>query len=478
MSRFNNLRAHFTSPSPLENRPELPVPRRQPVSPASALKPAAVPRVNPDWVADENNAIRKLGFWFALGFIFIRLSMIHEILTFGIGINLYLPYVLGVPAILLVLASGGVVRTFRSTPSILLAGFMVWLLLIAPFSVWRGGTFELLSDSFKTEFSMLFMVAGLVMTWRELQLVASCLALCTAINVLAAVKYGITSEGRYSLSFGTLQNPNDMATHMLLVAPFALLVLLNLRGLSIKRIACVGALMGTLIIVVKSGSRSAIVTIVVMLIMVFFKARGGQRLLIASSTMLACILTVAVAPDIVFKRFRSIVEFTPDMMESEEMMGAIGSSEARMNLLKYSLIATLKHPITGVGPGQFAIYEADVAKDAGRRGAWHATHNSYTEVSSEAGVPAFLFFAGSILSSLFLLNRIHRRAFRNPAFLPIRNFAFCLMLSLTGFASSIFFASLAYRYYLSVLVGLTVSFAVFAHTHMNAQKQPPVKQTA
>jgi hypothetical protein len=71
-----------------------------------------------------------------------------------------------------------------------------------------------------------------------------------------------------------------------------------------------------------------------------------------------------------------------------------------------------------------------------------------------------------IISSFFVLNRIYWRAFRDPAFSSICNYAFCLMLSLTGFASSIFFAPMAYRYYLSVLVGLTVSFAVFAHTHM------------
>lgn len=406
--------------------------------------------------------------------------MFHEILTFGMGINLFLPYVLGIPAILLVLTSGGVVRTFRAKPAILLAAFMVWLLLVSPFSSWKGGTVELLTDSFKTEFSMLFMVAGLVMTWRELQWVASCIALCAGINVLAAMKYGVTwGEGaRFSLTFGTLQNPNDMATHMLLVAPFALLVLLNLRGLNLKSLACVAALIGTLIIVVKTGSRSALLTIVVMVIFIFVKARGGQRLLIAGSTMLACFLTVVVAPDMLYKRFLSIVEFTPDMMDSDEMAGALGSSEARKSLLKQSLWATLKHPITGVGPGQFATYEADVAKIAGRRSGWQVTHNSYTEVSSEAGIPAFLFFTGSILSSLFLLNRIYRRAFEDPSFLPIRNFAFCLMLSMTGFASSIFFASMAYRYYLSVLVGLTVSFAVFAHTHMNAHKHSAVKQTA
>ena len=70
--------------------------------------------------------------------------------------------------------------------------------------------------------------------------------------------------------------------------------------------------------------------------------------------------------------------------------------QARLALLKASWTATLEHPFLGVGPGIFMDYQANSARGSGERGMWHVTHNAYTQVSSECGLPALVFYLGAL----------------------------------------------------------------------------------
>lgn len=141
-------------------------------------------------------------------------------------------------------------------------------------------------------------------------------------------------------------------------------------------------------------------------------------------------------------------------MDDEQLVEARGSSEARKNLLKASIKITIQNPLVGVGPGQFAVAENDDQKRLGRtRGAWQVTHNSYTEVSSETGIPGLLLFAGSFFLSAS--SRCAGLSLRASLYPEVRRFATCLMLSIAAFAVCITFASLAYRFYLPTLIGLT-----------------------
>src|SRR6185437_3589419 len=62
--------------------------------------------------------------------------------------------------------------------------------------------------------------------------------------------------------------------------------------------------------------------------------------------------------------------------------GDHGSMDARRDLLMESIRVTLQHPIFGVGPGNFQAYTKS----------WHVTHNTYTELSSETGIPGLALF--------------------------------------------------------------------------------------
>src|SRR5262249_55754756 len=87
-----------------------------------------------------NSQIHRVAFYFALIFVFSRFSLIHETLSYLVGIDLHLVTLIGAPTMVLMVISGAIPRTLRSRPALFWVGFALWLVLAVPFSSWRGGS--------------------------------------------------------------------------------------------------------------------------------------------------------------------------------------------------------------------------------------------------------------------------------------------------------------------------------------------------
>src|SRR5437868_3073105 len=90
------------------------------------------------WDQTRVKPLRRVGFYMGLVFIFLRVSFLHEIITYYSHVNLYLLWLFGLPAMLAVAFTGGFGRTFSSPRSWWWLAFTVWLLLGLPFSYWRS----------------------------------------------------------------------------------------------------------------------------------------------------------------------------------------------------------------------------------------------------------------------------------------------------------------------------------------------------
>ena len=463
MSRFANLKALQTPAAPVKA-----IPSSKPVSPPVMVVTPSGSGVDQSWNADEANSFRRLGVFLLLAYAFVRFSFLSEIANHITGYRPFLVQALGLPAAVFMLISGGLRRSFRARPAFYMVGLMFWLLLAIPFSFWRGGSVQLLLPAFETEFSMLFLVAGLLLTLREVNRFLSVLALAGTLVILASFYYGSEDFGRFGFSFGTLQNANDYATHLLLVLPFLVLVALNSSSSFIRFGAAVLALLGTYL-VLKTGSRGGLLALVAMLGFFFLKTTMVRRAAIVATVVVMGLILLFALPRTTMQRYLMLVDSSVEQEAASnlDLERAVGSSAARKDLLSNSLTLTAQHPLFGVGPGMFAASDADRAKAQGKQGMWLLTHNSYTEVASESGVPGFLLFVGALVSAYLLVRSVYIRAKVNPRFVAIRNAAFCIMLAILGFSICIFFAAMSYRYYLPSLVGLAVAFTVSARHEMN-----------
>ena len=453
-----------------QNQPGAPA---RPVAAASVLSPpvpapftGATPRFQLQRV-DPGNAIQRAALWFAIIFVFVRFSFLHELIAISFGVRSYLLPVFEYPAVVGLLVSGGVLRAVRNSPGRYFSAFAIWLILATPSSVWPGGSFSEVSTYFQTQLPAFFLIAGLVVRFREMKWMMTSIALAGIVNELSAESMRNTSGARLEVQYVTFGNANDLAAQLLLILPLCWFLLTVPKGSRIIRLLMIPGIGLGAYNVLLSGSRGALVAIVVVWIVLIFTTQGSKRLIIAAAAPVAAIVIFAILPASVMERYATLSDKTAFTGVSTDTSEAVSSAAGRRYLLMRSLEFTLKHPVFGVGPGQFANAEGGEAHGKGERGSWLQTHNLYTQVSSEAGIPAIAFLLAAMIGCIPALIKIRREA-------KIRNYrdleaaAFALLLSLAAFGSAAFFLSLAWRFYIPALIGLSCAMMTVARNEFDS----------
>jgi len=405
---------------------------------------------------DETNPLRNIAFRMGVALVFLNFSELHQLLTYVTHVNLYLLYLFGIPTLLGVALAGGIRKTLGGRPAIYWCLFAAWMVVGAPMSTWKGGSVSALIPYFRTVFPLLFVVAGLTLTWKECRSMMLAIAAGGVVIMTAAKMFQDTGDrygDRLALEFGTISDANDYAVHLIFILPFVIWV-----GLTAKfkplRAAAWAATCFALLLILRTASRGALVALAVGVVYWIIRGTMGQRLVLLAAGPVAAIALIAFVPKSSLVR---IVSFSSD--ESNASQEALESSQLRKYLLEQSIIYTFEHPVFGVGLAQFSAFEGENTKSLGTHGYWHNTHNSYTQVSSECGLPALGFYVAAVLSTFLLLNRTYRKACTRPEYREIRYATFCLMLSLVGYCAGSTFVNFAYFMYLPVLTGLAIAVA-------------------
>jgi O-antigen ligase len=337
--------------------------------------------------------------------------------------------------------------------------------LSAPLSFWPGGSSSLILNYLKGQLPMILIIGGLVLTWRECKLVLMTIALACVVNVLSGKFFTLNpdTDSRLGLELGTIGNANDFTAHLLFVLPMVVFVLLISNRNWLRRILCLGVLGYGVYFCAATGSRGGLVAFAAAALFILIRAPGRVRIGALAATGAMFLLVLAFLPHALLQRYGTL--FTNDIEDQE----AAESTAARTHLLKASIQFTIRHPVFGVGPGEFSDYEAAYAKSEGRRGAWAVTHNAYTQVSSEAGIPALLFFLAAIVMTFRTFGRIYRAARAHPELRPMAMGCLCCQLSLVGFCTAILFLSLAYTIYLPTMTGLAMAFSRSLERELSGQ---------
>jgi len=306
----------------------------------------------------------------------------------------------------------------------------------------------------------LFLTAGLAITWKDVRAAFYTIAAAAAVNLATAKLFMDDVNGRISLkASGTIGNSNDLAAHLLLVLPFVLFLVLGRGRPVIVRIAGMGLITYGLWVILGTASRGGLVALFVMTACLLMRASMMQRVALLVMGILLTVGAMAVLPGQTLARLGAL--FGEEHKEADE------SADSRWYLFKKSVQYTVQHPVFGVGPDQFGNFEGSASMAEGRAGNWHATHNAFTQISSECGVPAFLFFVGGLGAACYSIFRTYRRATRE-GYTEIANACFCYLLAMVGFLTALVFLAGAYSFKLPAMVGLSVAISFAAARQMNA----------
>jgi O-antigen ligase len=195
--------------------------------------------------------------------------------------------------------------------------------------------------------------------------------------------------------------------------------------------------------------------------------------------MLFIVAVFTVFPNSLKERYLSIVlgsdvkEMAQNSAEVRELDEAVSSAAARRQLLINAIKVSISHPVLGVGIGQFATYMSGVERLEGRHSGWQGTHNTYMQISSEAGTPALIIFLIMMWLSFKGLRGLYKRAdlIDAPESREIANMAFALNASLVAYAVCVFFDYVAYAATLPVLAGFTIALVQVGKTFLDALEQ-------
>ena len=462
MSRFKGSQSPLSPPAaavpviPRTLAPLFPPQTRAPIP--------LTPRPTPPRVSTLENPLYKLGFLAVWAYTAMLFAFLNELIGLTFGIRAFLPYLFGPPAILAALLSGRVRQIFTTRIGYCIVGLYVFWIASVPFSFYKTASLMLLKDALITNYSTFFMIAALAIGIDKVRRLMYTIAVCGLLDLVASYKFGrMQADGRFSFAAGSMANANDFAVHLLISLPFCLLIAFDKGRLAILRLAMLAASAGILVVALRTGSRSAMLSIGIVCLFAAWKASSMQRVLIAAGVLFALLLAPIIAPQ-AWLRLVTVFDSSA-AYESGEAASAVDSTNARKHLLMRSFEVTIEHPLAGVGAGEFMDAEASIAHEEGVRATWQVTHNAYTQVSSETGIPAFLCFVGVIFGSIGLCFRLYNRARRDPRLRQIAHMSLFLMLSLVCLAANMFFDALAYSYYLPALAGLTVAL-------WNASQEP------
>jgi O-antigen ligase len=159
-------------------------------------------------------------------------------------------------------------------------------------------------------------------------------------------------------------------------------------------------------------------------------------------------------------------------IENKVRASTIESTEARKQLFYDSLTITARHPFLGVGPGDFEVVQNELAQARGDRSAWHLTHNTYTQLSSEMGLPGLAIYLAMLYYVFKTLNSIIRTKTVSPAWSDLRALALSLRTAFLLFIPIAFFDALGYNTDIPILAGLTTAIGFMA------QKQRAIDRAA
>ena len=417
---------------------------------------------------EDYSTFRKLAFYFGVALIFLRVSVLPELFGYLLGTSLYVLYIVTPPALGGVLFAGGLGRTLQGRAARYWIAFFVWMGLATIFSSWIGGSFNRFKDYGLYNLMLLFVVAGLATSWGDIRLIFYSIAAAGLMNLMEARLFMDVVNGRMQLwENGTISNSNDLASQLLLILPFVLWMIVDPKRNIFVRVPLFFAIGYGLWVVVGTASRGAIIGLLGAFLFILWRANMRQRVMAILAVAVLSVIVTAALPQLASNRLGSLL--------GEENLEADQSAEARSRLFRQSLIYTIQHPLFGVGPDQFSNYQSN--EHEVKQAMWHPTHCSWTQVSSECGMPALIFVVCGLGSAILGVTRAYRMA-RERGNREIANACFCYLLAMIGFLVSITFLSNAYTVNIPIMVGLGISLSLAATKQLAKVTPAPLMPVA
>jgi O-antigen ligase len=309
--------------------------------------------------------------------------------------------------------------------------------------IWRGGAFEKTLD-FAKVLIVVIVISVAVNTLKRLHLLIFTQAASVAAIAAVTLWKGHLLLGRLEgILGGIYADPNDLALGFVISLPMCLALLFLTRSWLWKAVWMFAILLMTLAIFL-TGSRGGLVSLfaTAAISLWAFAIRGRRPYLLLLAALLG-VIAVMSSGDLIMRRLQETFDVEGNGAAAHD------SAQTRQQLFWRSVEVTEQHPIFGVGPGNFQQIS----------GMWHVAHNSYTQMSSEGGIPALILYVLILLSAFRNLRSTGKIAGVQDEIVLL---AKALNASMVGYIIGSCFLSLNYEFFPYLLMAYTTALLLIA----------------
>jgi hypothetical protein len=382
--------------------------------------------------------------------ILISIVLVGRVFDFVL-IGFHLPAIICTVSLIVCLCSGGL-ALLGNRVGLPLLGLIGWMFLATPFSTWKGD-----SASVAVYFAFFtLMWLPMAMGPRSFKDIHWLILLLAVLNVITLLLTKDDPEGRLKGIGGSFSNSEDIGLIAIMSIPFWMLIASRVRLFPVKILIGLASSLFLVRIAALTGSRATLLAAFGMGLVHFVRSGVSKKVVLIVGALIGIGLIVATVPDQILQRLTSVV----DVFGDNKHVAIAGSTEAmdsateRQELLLDSIRISLTHPLFGIGPGQFAIYRWQEGKDLGFQKGYLVTHNAYTELASEDGIPGLIFFIGIVIATQRTIQIC--RKLNSPGshkdWQAGRNIATCLQMSFVSIVICGFFLANA-QYIFWYLIG-------------------------
>ncbi len=308
-------------------------------------------------------------------------------------------------------------------------------LLLMPIAVSPVHSYYVLTELYLKTVMIFILMVNLIDTRQRIFSLWKLVVVCGAALGVGAIRSymkgefsmkGVRIEGFVG---GMFENPNDLATALDILLPFAVALTLSSKGLArLFYLVCAAVLaIGVLFTLSRGGFLGLIAASGVLL----WKLGRWRRMKTILGVALICGILLAVMPGGYGARIATIFNSEQDRT---------GSSQQRRELLERAATVAITRPIVGVGMGNFHIYSI---RDK-------PAHNAYLEIAAELGVMGLIAYLILIFAPLRSLRRIERqtRGMRSKGEREMYWLSVSIQAAFIAYMVCSFFASIQYLWYL------------------------------
>lgn len=379
---------------------------------------------------------------------------------FSALVPLHFPMVFGICAGLTYLGSllAGKIRLIWTRELRIVLLLTLWYVAGVPWAYWRTGSLQVLVQVWLKTLLIFFLLTQTLVNLSRIRRLLWAIILSelvvTSFSIFQGSRLASVGERLSAVNAGFL-GWNYLGIAVSTTVPYIAVLFISKPRL-FTRVLLLVTLISTTWMLVLTGSRGGILGIFLSVLLTsVLVLRGASRGRIILVVLTCCLLVACLlAPRVLWERLGTLWGNTES---SAVAASAAASTEQRTTLLRRSLEYTGRHPIFGLGLGNFAALSgAETGTD------WMVTHNAFTQISCEAGIPALVLFVALLIVVLRRMSAVGKIRPKTEDENELQLMARATLVSILSFVFGCFFANLAYDYFLFYLVAVAVGLQTIA----------------